>query len=197
MKAPIIPRPSVSRRAFSLLELLVVITIIAILATLMFPAAGMIKHKADQAHAKNTALNLKTAITAYQADYRRYPVAKDASEPKVLLSGHELMDVLLASETASEPEGLNPRGIPFFTDKDAKPMGGGKYRRGLRVESDGAGELWDPWGNHYHVLLDLDGNGRIATPNWDGSASPLIYDSVLVWSPGKDPDAPEDNVKTW
>ncbi len=187
------------RKAFTLLELLVVIAIIGLLAGLMFPATTGALRNAERAHAENTAYQLKNAISAYFTEYRKYPVDPQMEETEPIRTDRELMDVLLGSDGAAERGGLNPRRIAFFTDKAAKPMGDGKYRKGVKLESDGGGELWDPYGDYYFVRLDLDYNNRTKKPDWDVSDSEFIPESILIWSAGKDnlEEEIKDNIKTW
>jgi len=185
-------------RGFTLLELLVVIAIIGILAGLMFPAVNGALRRAEKSHAENTAYNLKTAISAYFTEYRKFPVEAGANEESELRSNANLMDVLLGSDSEKDG-GLNPRGIAFYTGKQAKPLGGGRYRKGITLEEDGGGELWDPWGEHYYVRLDLDYNNRVATPTWDNQVdASFLPETILVWSTGKEIEGDDtDNIKTW
>lgn len=191
--------PNYSRKGFTLLELLVVIAIIGVLAGIMFPAATGALAKGERTHAENTAYNLKTAISAYFTEYRKYPVEANAAETDELRTDTELMNVLLGADSEKARGGLNPRGIAFFTDKAAKPAGGGKFRKGIKLESDGGGELWDPYSEYYYVRLDLDYNNRIEKPDWDSGDSEFLPESILVWSGGKDQDetTKKDNIKTW
>ncbi len=185
--------------AFTLLELLVVITIIGVLAGFLFPAANSVMEKAQKAHAETTAQNVKNAISAYFTEYRKYPVKSSDKTEMSIRTDHELMDVLLGADSQKQSGGLNPRGIAFFTDKQAKPMGGGKFRKGITLDSDGGGELWDPWGEYYYVLMDVDYNNRTEKPTWDPSDATVLPESILVWSAGKDNDemTSKDNIKTW
>ncbi len=196
--------PAISRaRGFTLIELLVVIAIIGILAGLTYPAATGILARAERAHAENTCYNVKNAISAYFTEYRKYPVdSQNTTESSPLRTDRELMDVLLGADSQKTGnKALNPRGIAFYTDKAARPMGSGQYRKGVTLESDGGGELWDPWGEYYYVRMDLDYNNRTERPSWDRSsnASDVLPESILVWSSGKDREesTSKDNVKTW
>ena len=191
---------------FTLLELLVVIAIIGILAGLMFPAASGALRRAEKTNAQNTAYNLKNAISAYFTEYRKYPVESGmTNETDELRSDRKLMDPLMGSDSEDGLK-LNPRKIAFYTGKQAKRKGPGVYIKGVTLEADGGGELWDPFGNeppeggYYFVRLDLDYNNRVEKPLWDTSSeSEVLPESILVWSSGKDGSEQDDadNIKTW
>jgi prepilin-type N-terminal cleavage/methylation domain-containing protein len=185
---------------FTLLELLVVIAIIGILAGLMFPATTGALRKAERTHAEHTANNVKNAISAYNTEYRKYPVQpSNANETTPMRTDNQLMDVLLGSDNQKQQGGLNPRGIAFFTDRAAKPLGDGRFRKGVTLQADGGGELWDPWGEYYFVVMDLDYNNRVQPPAWAAGDSEFLPESILVWSSGKDLDdmTAQDNIRTW
>jgi prepilin-type N-terminal cleavage/methylation domain-containing protein len=61
------------RRAFTLVEMLVVIAVIAILAAIIFPAFGNIKRKAAIQKAQTELKLVASAITSYKQQYGHYP----------------------------------------------------------------------------------------------------------------------------
>ncbi len=172
-----------------------IVASVFIIAFVLIPTINGVSEKAGKASAMNSAYNLKSAISAYFTEYRKYPAEKGGDENDVIFSDHKLMDILLASDSST----LNPRRIPFFSSKAAKAMGDGKYRSGVLLDENGGGELWDPWGNHYRIRLDLDYNGRIERPAWDReNGADHLPQSILVWSPGKDGiEGTKDDIKTW
>ena len=145
--------------------------------------------------AQNTTFNLKNAIAAYQTEYREYPLPDSANDLTVE-SGHALMEVLFGSDAQKAPGGRNPRGIAFYTDRAAKPYRDGRFRKGITLDDSGACELWDPWGNHYRVRFDTNGDGKVENPEAPGTHVP---EPIAVWSAGPDGDFEtwDDNVKNW
>jgi prepilin-type N-terminal cleavage/methylation domain-containing protein len=65
-------------RAFTLVELLVVISIIAILAALLLPVLGRVKIKAQVKKAQLEVGNITHAIHSYESDYSKFPVSSAA-----------------------------------------------------------------------------------------------------------------------
>lgn len=65
--------------AFTLLELLVVISIIAVLAALMTPAISSAKEKARGTQCMNNLKQIGLAVMMYGDDYRVYPVGADGN----------------------------------------------------------------------------------------------------------------------
>ena len=61
------------RRAFTLVELLVVIVIIAILVSLLLPAVQRARESARQLHCKNNLKQIGTAIRAYETKFSMFP----------------------------------------------------------------------------------------------------------------------------
>ncbi len=68
------------RSGFTLIELLVVIAIIGILAGMLVPALGAAKTKAKVAQTQSDVQNLMGAITTFNTDYGRFPIAKSVRQ---------------------------------------------------------------------------------------------------------------------
>ena len=81
------------KKGFTLVEMLVVITILGILMAMMVPAAGMILRRAKVAQAKADAGVVTTVMLKYHADYNRWPgfyaeeLAADPPQPHLTDKG--------------------------------------------------------------------------------------------------------------
>lgn len=128
-----------SRKAstgFTLIELLVVIAIIAILMALLFPAAGNALNSAKKTTAKNQAVQVVTAITAYEAEYGRLPA----------FTGTTMTNSNITMLCTTNDSVNNPRAVLFMEVTAYKPGKGGTNSTGF----------CDPWGNVYSVALDTN-----------------------------------------
>jgi prepilin-type N-terminal cleavage/methylation domain-containing protein len=160
--------------AFTLIELLIVIAIIAILAGLAFPAVSGAIGSSRKTQARNDVAQLAAAVKAFQLEYGRLPVSGASTSDNLDTPNANVISALTASNQ------LNPRGIVFFEPKQAK---GGKG--GL----DG-GDYKDPWGTAYKFMLDTSYDNRI---NVGGQTS---FTTVIVESGGPDGNlaATNDNI---
>ncbi|NOX99778.1 MAG: prepilin-type N-terminal cleavage/methylation domain-containing protein [Verrucomicrobia bacterium] len=183
-----------SRSGFTLMELLVVITIILILAGISFPAAQGVLAKAQKSSAENMALQVRSSISAYYTEYRRYPIPRGTASGAdvTIVTDENLMDILLGADTANGQQ-YNPRGISFFAGKKAKGA-----NNGLVMNASGGGRLLDPWGQLFQVTIDTDFNNRVNAESRTGSME-IVPQNVVVWSTGKSGagGARVDWVTTW
>jgi len=178
--------------AFTLVELLTVIAIIAILMGLLFPVIGTIKDKARGVEALNNCKQIVNAVKAYYAEYGKYPTASAGAAVTTTdyfasndANGKSLMTALRAAP-AGDPvlTNWNPRLITYLEVPDVKnpnvPVSG--------LGTDGY--FYDPWGAVYRIVMDGDYDGLINNPYTadSGAGKDKLSTGVIVWSLGKDGD---------
>lgn len=175
--------------AFTLVELLTVIAIIAILMGLLFPAIINAKTAASRADAGTMVRNIVNASKAYYNDYGKYPpIAKalvestgsgsggkneatesyyaygdvELSEGKAKVNTNEIFDVLRAiSRGENKDHEMNRRQVKYYEGKKASDVVIRKTRNGF---ADGQ-EFGDRQGRLYdpwgtEYFIVLDGDGN-------------------------------------
>ena len=162
---PVSSSATANRQAFTLIELLTVIAIIAILMGLLFPAFGRVKETARKLQAKNDCFQIVAAVKSYYTEYGKYPSVVGGSNNGDTIVGRNtgtgnldnaaLFDILRARATNNNADHvLNPRRIVFFEGKtvanDTPP------RSGFYDTAPGVGNFFDPWGGQYVVIMDPD-----------------------------------------
>ncbi len=156
--------------AFSLIELLTVIAIIAVLMSLIFSAAGSVKEASRRVQAKHDVRQLVASINAYCGEYGVYPIKRpppgEATEVTFTTDNSALIYTLCAvSQGANEGNILNPKQVGFLEVPRVKDP--------LRPRSGQANGIWyDPWGPQpgkpesgiYHVRLDGTYSNVVSDP---------------------------------
>ena len=171
------------RQAFTLLELLVVISIIIVLMGLLFPAFRGVTDQTKRTQAKNDLTQIVTAVNAFYTEYGRYPTAA-ASDASAKFGPGGVTNDGLFNELRGVTVTLNTRQIVFINPPDAKDQT--NPRGGIRNSDK---QWFDPWGTPYAVALDADYD-NLVTPNpyggGGGAGADPIRQGVIAWSLGKD-----------
>ena len=84
-------QPSPGRRGFTLIEILIVISIIAIVASMVLAGVSMAKKQAHSALTKSTIQNLATALQTYYRDTGKYPGKEIADDENAMPALYEAL----------------------------------------------------------------------------------------------------------
>lgn len=148
-------------QAFTIIELMVVISIILILAGLIVSTGTRLKIEAKKTKAKSMISSLEIAISMYRADTGAYPPESDAAvtpnTPSAVLYDYLRNEDKYGSEGTAPIEGWRGPYMEF----DTKDIVGG--------------EIVDPWGRAYKY-------DSLTTP----PAPPHNTNSFDLWSTGPD-----------
>jgi len=184
--------------AFTLIELLTVITIIAILVGLLLVAIPVAKNMVYKAEARNAEGGIITAVNAYYSDYGKYPLGEKTPDPgapadvlfgDAATSNQVLFDILRnVGPDFSTPNKYNPKATVYYPSKvvtdPSAPRSGFATQDAGTVKKD---SFVDPWGNEYRVAIDADGDNRITNlpySDFQGNNAPRV--TVGAFSIGKD-----------
>lgn len=188
---------SLHARGFTLIEMLVVIGIIAILATIAVPAGQNVLRKARETKAKAAMMGIVNAVKGYQTEYNKLPSSdsppptedNDEGYDTSAEDGRAILDILMAVDTTK-----NPRQIRYYEPPAMESSGAGYS------QTNG---LLDVWGtNGYTMIFDYSGDGKITNPYMDPDNED-IRTSVILYSAGAnkklelDADGKTDDLKTW
>jgi len=192
---------SPSRRGFTLVELLVVITIIAVLAGLGFAGFNLAIQASKKTSARVAIAALVQASDDYYEKYSQLPLGSDTTNDEEQQTENDLMAALLGLDSAQDE---NTQKFRFFDFKSAKGTNNGAHD-GLE-RSQNRAELLGPWLNkqksdrHYRVLYDYDYDEELDEPQSLGNQT--FYDRrSLVYHMGKDGKVGnknnKDNIYSW
>ncbi|HYR58447.1 MAG TPA: type II secretion system protein [Chthoniobacteraceae bacterium] len=188
--------------AFTLVELLTVIAIIAILMGLLFPAIGIVKEQARKVQAKTDVNNIVAAVKTYNTEYGKYPPVQDppvaggtddfVGDPaaSATINNNALFNTLRAiAKGVNLTNKFNPRQIVFFegkrvADSTAPRAGFADGSTDPIVE----GNFYDPWGKEYNVVIDSNYDNQIGVDSqyndFAGNNAPRV--GCGAFSLGKD-----------
>jgi prepilin-type N-terminal cleavage/methylation domain-containing protein len=187
------------RAGFTLVEMLVVIAIIAILASMLLPVLAKVRVSAQKAQAKLQMQDLVTDIIKYDADYGRFPISSGPNSVQSVAGAGDFTygGSLFADNIANSV--LDPTNSVYTTnnseviailmditntDITAVNMNHQKNPQQtvfLNAKMTGDTTTWpgvgsdlvyrDPWGNPYVITMDL---------NYDEQCNDALYSLRLV-----------------
>lgn len=176
--------PSLNRRGFTLIEMMVVIAIIGILAGLLFPAIGKALESAKRNKAGVEARAIAAAIDLFFNDHGYLPVPLNAQGfESWQAAGHPNWRAMNEDAPVHWGEQVSKDIIRVLINSESAPMGhvnrintrGKVY---INLESaDQDGTLLDPWVTQYHIKLDRDFDGRVeflSDPNQHRTRSVVV-----------------------
>ena len=196
--------------AFTLIELLTVIAIIAILMGLLFPVLASAKNQARRQAAAVACRNTVSACKSYQTDYGKFPPVPAALTGTASTSGYysfgdtgdggggckvsneQLFDILRSINRGPNASfALNKRQQKYFEMGKAKDASAPRdgFIDGSEFTGGTQGQLMDPWGKQYCVVLDAADAGTIDMSKFfsDLEGAPnLIRQSAVSFSMGID-----------
>lgn len=179
------------KSAFTLVEMLTVIAIIAVLAGITIPAVVMVRGKAKIATASNEVNQIKLALEGYRSNYNQ-------SLPYGMMTANgALLDPDDYASTKSEYTefmrmlcGEPATGSRFNTRKLALLI---KRAKDSDLFAWGDAAAWlDPWEHPYQIVLAAPGNKSVVIN------SETLYGDIFVYSAG--PDGifnNDDDVLSW
>jgi prepilin-type N-terminal cleavage/methylation domain-containing protein len=136
-------------KGFTLLELLIVITIMAILAAVLLPVFGRFRTSARVALAKNTMKSITIALEKYKEDFNEYPPDDSPSKNGSEVLAHHLcrrMNPMVKTADGRLVQGEQHLGPYLQVSND------------YLIDSGGSGtkKLISPLGNDYSYVLIID-----------------------------------------
>jgi prepilin-type N-terminal cleavage/methylation domain-containing protein len=189
-------KTSASRHnAFTLIELLTVIAILAVLMGLLFPALNVAKEGARKAQAATDVRAIVMGVKGFYTEYGRYPL------PSTTATGVDtcfntsnqdrLMDILRDTEATGSTV-INTRHISYLQVKTVKNDASATTRSGGISPTDR--RFYDPWARPYIVAIDANYDEEIDSTTANPSMLPFYSSpvpakltfSVVAYSYGKD-----------
>lgn len=140
-----------ARRGFTLLELLIVITIIALLSAALFPTFSYFRQRARRALAQNTMSNLAIALTQYRTDWGNFP-----PDDTPTANGSEMIAYYLARVLVVKGGEMHYGPYLKIPDNQLVDESGAP----VKPNTSGTKRFLSPLGGEYTYAVQLDSKGN-------------------------------------
>lgn len=195
-----------TRRGFSLVEVLVVIAIIAVLAAVSYPIANKMIKKSKVEKNRAIITTLERAIDQFYDEYGYYPIEPLSNE----LSDGDIIAMLNELHGSGDNLTYNTKGKNYIGSMpDASSKRGGLVWGGDQIdEFRHTFTPVDGRDSDFFILLDSDYDKTITVTDSDYQSKDIKGKRALIWSKGEDlvEDASSakeeaqallDDVKNW
>ena len=139
--------PSVpSASGFTLVEMLVVVAIIAILASILIPSVGAAQKSAKKRKAELECNTIKTAIESFFSDFKYMPWEEGSGKGQFVGADKWAEDAESQKAVMAFLRGENKLGKAYLevSSRDSKAS----------ADADDEGVFYDPWKNPYRIGID-------------------------------------------
>lgn len=188
-----------SRRCFTLVELLTVVAVIAILAGITIPVVVGMSSKGKEVTARADMNAIKLALTQFKSDYSVWPVTPSTSDT-LLRAGFtekdkdedidKLMQELTLIEAKPGTDNVPGAYTPTLNKKKRKYLDAPAKPVSALIEVNSVPSGFfklDPWGRRYNIAIDTNYDKKLeltAAFLGTGSTAETIVGDVAVYSYG-------------
>lgn len=163
---------------FTLLELVLAVSILLILLGLLMPAVRVVSRRAKQKLARAQVQILVHAVTAYRAEYRRWPAQiQDDEDTTYDCQASNLVAALNPTNAHDNPRGLHFQAVAHI------PVTNDYFR--------------DPWGRAYVVAMDENGDGNVDVEPGGVTFTTVLNQTAVVLSWGHDTNDSTARICSW
>ena len=175
------------KTGFTLIEILVVIAIVAILASILVPVAGKARKSAMKKRAMVEMNSIKVAALQFLADHRYMPWPATIVEDRPIWIGDDMRT------TAADGSDQLPV-MEQLTGNNAMKKVYLQIPEKSRPADNPASMIFnDPWGQPYRIALDRNLDGAVLPDGIFGGD--YVKERVLVYSLGDPKDSPSIPLK--
>ena len=179
------------RRGFSLVEILVVVTIIGMLAGISIPAVGGAMASARRSKVKTMTHQIRTALIQFNTEYGYFPT-NGINSVTGLGSTAPTLALVLIGDSSTAATNANPRRIAFLEVPNEFTFGGAGdvANRGIVTPS----KFYATGQSNFQVVVDSDYDGQVTAR--EGTRQTNLRTTIAVWC--ADPKEPNTkSIGTW